>query len=207
MSRSERAVHRPSLRIWPARLAHFCVIAVGAVAYVAAHLVLAPYLIRSMSRLTHGSATWMFTAGWATAAFLPAALWIFLLDGYRRDRQLGADPLNRPRAGQGHAVASRGSRHWISRLPLLLPSILALVFAPSRGAGTLVVWSRTLGGDSFYRGWHMSFEIALPAVIVLLACRLVAFLPDNSGRLLRVVGPWAVAAPALALFGLYSATH
>jgi hypothetical protein len=206
VSRSERAVHRPS-RIWPARLALFCVIAVWAVAYVAAHGLLAPYLVRSVSRLTHGSPTWMFTAGWVTAAFVPAAVWVFLRDGYRRDRQLGDDPRNRPRAGHGHAVAGRGSRHWISRLPLLLPIILAFVFAPSRGAGSLVVWSGTLGGDSFYRGWQMSFGIALPALIALLACRLLAFLPDNSGRLLRVVGPWVAAAPALALFGLYSATH
>jgi hypothetical protein len=202
--RSERAA---SSRVWPARLALFGVIAVWAVAYVAAHAVLAPYVIRSVSRLTHGSPSWMFTAGWVTAAFLPASAWLFLRDGYRRDRQLGDDPRHRPRARKGHAAAGRGGRYWISRLPFLLPITLAFVFVPSRGPGSLVVWSGTPGGASFYRGWQVTFGIALVALIVLFAFRLVAFLPDNGGRLLRVAGPWAAAAPALALFGLYSVAH
>lgn len=113
--------------------------------------------------------------------------------------------LDRPRAGHGHAVAGRGRGYWISRLPLLLPIMLAVVFAPSRGGE---VWYGPLGGDSFYRGWRLSVEIALPALVALLVFRLVAFSPrPHGGRLLRVAGPWAGAAPALALLGLYSATH
>lgn len=206
MSRSERAAHRPSTRLWPARLALFGAIAVLVVVSVVARLVLAPDLVRAASRLAHGSSAWMFTAGWATA-FVPAAVLIFLVDGNRRERQLGDNPLNRPRGAHGHAVPGRGSGYWMRRLPLLLPILLAVVFAPSRAGSAPVDWHATPSGGPFHRGWHLSFLIALPALMALLTFRLAALLSESGDRLLRVAGPLTAATPALALLGLSPFIH
>lgn len=177
------------------------------VASVVVRLVLAPYLLSSASRLSHGSSPWMFTAGWATAAFLPAAVLIFLLDGNRRERQLGDNPLDRPRVAHGHAIPGRGSAYWVRRLPLLLPILLAVVFAPSRSGSDPVDWHGAPGGDSFHQGWHLSFLIALPALVALLVFRLLALLSDRGDRLLRVAGPLTAATPTLGLLGLCSVIH
>ncbi|MCZ7436181.1 hypothetical protein O7598_07250 [Micromonospora sp. WMMC241] len=189
-------------------MAHFCAIAVPVAAFVVAHMLLVPHLLSWASRATHGSPTWMTTAGWATAAFAPAAALVFLLDGQRRERQLGNDPLNRPRVPHGHAIPERGSRHWIRRIPLILTLLVAAVFAPTRGSSGPVGWDSTPGGDAFRRGWGMAFTVSLLALIALLVVRILALLPGRGDRFLRVAGPLiATAAPALALLTLYTSTH
>jgi hypothetical protein len=203
VSPNERPARHRLSPLWPARLALFCAI----VASIAARTLLAPYLINWASRLTHGSATWMFTAGWATAGFVPAAALIFLLDGNRRERQLGHDPLKRAHLAHGHAIAGRGKGYWIRRLPLIVALLVAVVFAPSRTGGSPVDWDATPGGDSFRQGWHLSFLISLPALIALLVFRLLALLPGHGDRLLRVAGSLTAATPVLALLGLYTSTH
>jgi hypothetical protein len=206
VTRYERPTHHAESRPWRKRIAQFCAIVVPILASVVARMVLAPDVVDWMSRSTHRSPTWMFTAGWATAGFAPAATLIFLLDGNRRARQVGDDPLNRPRAGHGHAVAGLGSGYWISRLPLMLVICIALVFAPSRGGSNVVDWRETPGGDSFGHGWHLSFLISLPALIALLVFQLLAF-PHHKDRVLRAAGPLTAATPALALLGLYTSTR
>jgi hypothetical protein len=203
----ERAPHRPPALRWPARLAAFGALAVLAVASVAARTWLAPWLADWASRLTHGSPTWMFTAGWATTGLAPAAVSIFLIDGSRRDRQLGDNPLERPRAARGHSVPGLGPGYWIPRLPLILVLLVAAVYTPIRNGGTLVAWPETPGGDSFRHGWHLSLLVTLPALITLLILRLLALRPGSGDRALRVAGPLAAATPALALIGLSTSTH
>jgi hypothetical protein len=191
---------------WAARLALFGAIAVLIAASVAAREFLAPPLVSWASRLTHASSAWMFAAGWATAGFLPAAFLVFLLDGNRRERHVDAEPRNRPRSARGHAVPGPGAGYWIRRTPLALPLLAAFVFAPFRGGWSWVNWHGTPGGDAFRHAWQLSFQITLAAVIVLLVFRLVAFLPGNGDRLLRLAGPLVAAAPALGLLGLSTYT-
>jgi hypothetical protein len=150
----------------------------------------------------------MATAGWATAAFAPAAALVFLLDAQRRERQIGDDPLHRPRKSHGHAIPGHGSGYWIRRVPLILTLLVAAVFTPVRAISGPVGWDVTPGGDAFRRGWVTSFAVSVLALIVLLVFRLLALAPGSGGRVLRVAGPLiAAAAPALTLLALYASTH
>ncbi|GAA3453385.1 hypothetical protein [Dactylosporangium matsuzakiense] len=203
MPRTERPAHRLAPRPWPERLAHFGAIAVPIAVFVAARWWFAPWFVTSVSRLSHGSPTWMFLAGWASTGLAPAAALVLLLDGDRRERQLGGDPRNRPRAARGHGVPGRTPGYWLTRLPLILVLLVAFVYAPSRG-GSAVDWSEIPGGDAFRQGWHLSLLATLPAVIALLIFRLFALLPGHGDRLLRMAGPVAAAAPALALIGVWA---
>jgi hypothetical protein len=137
----------------------------------------------------------MFIAGWATVGFVPAAASMFFLDGNRRERQIGDDPLTRPHLARGHAVAGRGSGYWIRRLPLILPLLVAFVLMPSRTGVSPVGWHETLGGESFRHGCRLSFLVSLLALMALLIFRAVAWLPGNDQRLLRVAAPLVAASP------------
>jgi hypothetical protein len=187
---------------WPARLALFAAIVVYLATAIAARMLLAPYLLHWVSRLVHGSPTWMFIAGWATIGFAPAAALIFLLDGNRRERQIGDDPLKRAHLARGHAVAGPGSGYWIRRLPLILLLLVAFVFLPSRTGENPIGWHDTLGGEAFRKGWGRSSLVCLLAWVVLLIFRLLAWAPGNSDRLLRVAGPLVAASPVLVLLTL-----
>jgi hypothetical protein len=204
--RNERPTQHRSRPDWPARLALTAAITVWVAGGVAARALLAPRLIDWASRLSHASPAWMFTAGWATAAFAPATLLIFMLDSHRRERDLGDDPRTRPRAAHGHAVPGRGAGYWLRRTPLILPFLLVVAFVPTRGGGP-VVWHDTPGAVSFGHGWYLSFLISLPAVLALLIFRLLAWAPGSRARLLRLAGPWVAAAPALALLALPASPH
>jgi hypothetical protein len=208
VSRDEHPSHRVPPRSWPERMAHFCAIAVPVAVYVVAHVLLVPHLLRWASWATRGSPTWMITAGWATTAFAPAAVLVFLLDGHRRERQLGDDPLNRPRSHHGHAIPGRGSGYWIRRIPLILTLLVAAAFAPGRGSSGPVGWDVTPGGHAFRHGWRVSFILSVLALIALLVCRMLTMLADRNDRVLRVAGPLiAAAAPALSLQLLYVMGH
>jgi hypothetical protein len=206
VTRTERAARHSSSTDWPARLALFGAIAIPIAASVVARAFLPPQLVHWASHLSHGSSAWMFTAGWATTAFLPAAALVIMLDGNRRDRQLDVDPRSRPRAARGHAVPGRGVGHWIRRTPLILPILLAVVFAPTRGVRGEDAWLGAPGSDAFLHGWRLSVSISLAAILALLGFQVAAIFPGSRARLLRVAGPLVAAAPALALFGLFRFT-
>jgi hypothetical protein len=177
-------------------------------AFVAAHLLLVPHLLSSVSRATHGSPAWMTAAGWATAAFAPAAALVFLLDDQRRERQFDEDPIEGRRVSHGHAIAGHGAGHWIRRIPLILMLLVAGVFAPFGRVNGPVGWDITPGGDAFRRGWYASFIASLLALIALFVFWILALIPGGGARVLRVAGPLiAAAAPALALLALYASTH
>jgi hypothetical protein len=199
------------------RLAPIAIVGVVVAALVAAAIPLervrvaaANGLFHLVERLIGGVPTAMAVAGWLAYGLLPLVVIVLDRDHRRRfgrpEFGIMSDStqlIERIRASNGHRVAGRSVRHWLSRSPLLIVLAFAVLFLPIPGrhhpslADTM---GMTHGGAAFLIGTQWAcIAGVLGVMIVILAPVLAARRPPASPRSPLRAYAAAMALPVVAL--------
>jgi hypothetical protein len=154
-------------------------------------------IVSGLDRATDGSVPLMAIAGSLTIAFVPLAACVFASDRRSRLGAAGSDVVHmttRVRSDSGHRIAPRPVAYWLRRAPLLLASVVAVLFWPLTGASMASRWMTTPGGVAFSVGWRVGLVAAAVGVVILLAEPWIGAALSRV-RMVRLV---AIVLPALA---------